>query len=98
MCLGVGSCGVGTAIARVEALGVRQLLGAFTTLWVLVGASPTGPTSNGQPDVEDFEGGEKGEELNEPSDLGEILACHYHYRSARGSKQNPPWYRPGNRR
>jgi hypothetical protein len=39
--------------ARVEALGVRYLLGAPTTMWVLVGASPTGSTSKGQPDVGD---------------------------------------------
>jgi hypothetical protein len=36
-------------------------------MWVLVGASPTGPISNGQLDVEDFKAGSMGEELNAPS-------------------------------
>jgi hypothetical protein len=34
----------------------------------LVGASPTGPTSNGQPDVEEFKAGSMGEELSAPSE------------------------------
>jgi hypothetical protein len=46
--------------ARVEAFGVRWLLGSPTTIWVLVDASPTDPTSNGQPNVEDLNGGQYG--------------------------------------
>jgi hypothetical protein len=45
-------------------LGVRYLLGAPTIMWVLVGASLTGPTSNGQPDVEDSEARNMREELS----------------------------------
>jgi hypothetical protein len=56
--------------SRVEALGVRWLLGAPTTMPVLVGASPTGSTSNGQPGVEDFKAGSMGEELSAPSGPG----------------------------
>jgi hypothetical protein len=37
-------------------------------MWVLESASPTGPTSNGQPDVEDFKAGSMREELNAPSE------------------------------
>jgi hypothetical protein len=59
-----------------EALGVRDLLGAPTTMWVLVGASPTGPTSNGQLDVEDLEAGSMGEKFGEPPEPGYILVCH----------------------
>jgi hypothetical protein len=51
-------------VVRGEALGVRKLLGAPTTMWVSEGASPAGPTSNGQPDVEDFDAGSMGEELS----------------------------------
>jgi hypothetical protein len=40
------------------------------TMWVLVGASPTGPTLNGQPDVEDLKAGNMGEELSAPSGPG----------------------------
>jgi hypothetical protein len=39
-------------------------------MWVLVGASPAGPTSKGHPDVEDFKAGRMGEELNAPSEPG----------------------------
>jgi hypothetical protein len=42
-------------------------------MWVLVGASPTGPISNGQPDVEDFKAGSMGEELSAPSEQGVIF-------------------------
>jgi hypothetical protein len=35
-------------------------------MWGSVGASPTGPTSNGQPDVEDYKAGSMGEELSAP--------------------------------
>jgi hypothetical protein len=34
------------------------------TMWVSVGASPTGPTSNGQPDVKDFKAGSMGKDLS----------------------------------
>jgi hypothetical protein len=44
-----------SSAARIEALGVKQLLGETSTVWVLVGASPTALTSNGQPGVEDFQ-------------------------------------------
>jgi hypothetical protein len=57
-----------SASARVEALGVKQLLGAPTIMWVLVGANPTGPTSNGQPDVEDLEAGSMGKEISKHSE------------------------------
>jgi hypothetical protein len=39
-------------------------------MWVLVGASPTGPTANGQPDVEHFKAGGMGEELSALSEPG----------------------------
>jgi hypothetical protein len=39
-------------------------------MWALVGASPTGPTSNGQPDREDFKAGSMGEEFDAPSESG----------------------------
>jgi hypothetical protein len=39
-------------------------------MWVLVGARPTGPTSNGQPDVEVFKAGNIGEKHSAPSKLG----------------------------
>jgi hypothetical protein len=58
------------AFARVEALRVRQLLGALTTMWVLVGASTTGHTSFGQSDVEDLEAGGMGEEHSAPQEPG----------------------------
>jgi hypothetical protein len=35
-------------------------------MWVSVGASPTGLTSNGQPDVEDFKADSMGEEFSAP--------------------------------
>jgi hypothetical protein len=44
-------------------------------MWVLVGASPTGPTSIGQPDVEDFKAGSTGEKLSAPSEPGCFKAC-----------------------
>jgi hypothetical protein len=56
--------------ARVEDIGVRQLLGAPTIMRILPGANPTGPTSSGQPDVEDLEAGSMGEELSEPTKPG----------------------------
>jgi hypothetical protein len=39
-------------------------------MWVVVGASPTGPTLNGQPDIEDFKAGNRGEKLSAPSEPG----------------------------
>jgi hypothetical protein len=39
-------------------------------MFVLVGASLTCPTSNGQPDVEDLEAGSMGEELSAPPQSG----------------------------
>jgi hypothetical protein len=39
-------------------------------MWILVGASRTGSTLNGQPDVEDFKVGSMGEELRAPSESG----------------------------
>jgi hypothetical protein len=39
-------------------------------MWVLVGANPTGPPSNGQPDVEDLKAGSMGGELSAPLELG----------------------------
>jgi hypothetical protein len=77
--------------ARVEALGVQHLLGAPTTMWFLVGASPTGPTLNGQPDVDDFKAGGMGWELCAPSEPGYCLACHCYVRSTRDTKKNLPW-------
>jgi hypothetical protein len=64
-------------------------------MWVLAGASPTGPASNGQPDVEDFKAGITGEELGAPSEPGYFLAGHCYYRSARGTK--PPLVTGGDR-
>jgi hypothetical protein len=60
-------------------------------MWVSVGASPTGPTSNGQPDVKDFKAGKVGEEHSAPSEPGLFLAGHCYYRSARGTKKDAPW-------
>jgi hypothetical protein len=39
-------------------------------MWVLVRASPTGPTSDRQTDVEDFKAGSMEEELSAPSEPG----------------------------
>jgi hypothetical protein len=58
---------------------------------VLTGASPTGPTSNGQPHVEDIMAYSMEEELSEPSEAGYFLAGHCYYRSARGTRKDPPW-------
>jgi hypothetical protein len=56
--------------ARVEALGVRELLGAPTTMWVSVGASPTDPTSELAAGRRDLEASCKGEELRAPPEQG----------------------------
>jgi hypothetical protein len=64
------------------------------TMWLLVGASPTGPTSIGQPDVEDLEAGSLEEELSAPTEPGSCLACHCYMCSTCGTKVTPP----GNRR
>jgi hypothetical protein len=61
-------------------------------MWVLVGASPTGPISNGQPDVEDFKAGSIEGELSAPSEPGRFLACHCYICSTRGTKKNLLWY------
>jgi hypothetical protein len=37
-------------------------------MWNFIGAIPRGPTSNGQPEVEDSEAGSMGEELGAPSE------------------------------
>jgi hypothetical protein len=58
-------------------------------MWVLVGASPTGPT-NGQQNVKDFKAGNMGEELSAPSERGQFFVCHCYYWSARGAKKNSP--------
>jgi hypothetical protein len=55
---------------RVEAQGVKYLLGAPTTIWVLVGASPTVPTLNVQPHIEDFKAVSTGEKLRAPLEPG----------------------------
>jgi hypothetical protein len=60
-------------------------------MWVLVGAHPTGPTSNGQPDVEDLVAAIMGKELSAPPELGLFLTCHCYTSSTRGTKENPPW-------
>jgi hypothetical protein len=60
-------------------------------MWVLVGASPTGPTSNGQPGTEDFKAGSTGEKPSAPLEPDEFKACAYHDRGARGTKKIPPW-------
>jgi hypothetical protein len=39
-------------------------------MWVLVGAGPTGPTSNGQPDVEESKARRRGAKLSVPSEPG----------------------------
>jgi hypothetical protein len=44
-------------------------------MWVLVGASPTGPTSNGQPDIEEVKAGSTGEKPSAPSKPGVVKAC-----------------------
>jgi hypothetical protein len=45
-------------------------------MWDLVGASPTGPTSIGQPDVEDLKAAIMGEELSAPPEPRYSLVCH----------------------
>jgi hypothetical protein len=47
-------------------------------MWVLVGASPTGPTLNGQPDIEDFKAGSMGECLAHPQNRGALRPAHYY--------------------
>jgi hypothetical protein len=60
-------------------------------MWVLEGASPTGPTFNGQPDVDDFKAGSTGEKLSAPSERGNSRHAHYHDIGERGTKKNLPW-------
>jgi hypothetical protein len=45
------------------------------TIWVLVGASPTGPTLNVQPGIEEFKAGSRGEKPSAPSEPGCFKAC-----------------------
>jgi hypothetical protein len=47
-------------------------------MWVLVGASPTGPTLNGQPDMEDFKAGSMRESLAHPQNRGALRPAHYY--------------------
>jgi hypothetical protein len=60
-------------------------------MWVLVGASPTGPTLNGQPDIEDFKANSTGEKPSAPSEPGSFKAAHYYGFSLRGTKNKPLW-------
>jgi hypothetical protein len=64
-------------------------------MWILVGASPTGPTSSGE-DVDFFSADSKGEELSAPSEAG-LLACHCYIRATRGTKMNFSLLRGGDR-
>jgi hypothetical protein len=60
----------------------------------LVGVSPTGPASNGQPDVEEFKTGFNGKELGAPSEPGNISPA-----TATGVVHvDPNRIPPGNRR
>jgi hypothetical protein len=84
---------LGTSSARVEALGVSMVLGAPTTTWML-GVSSTGPTSNGQPDVEDLKPGSMVEELSVTSEPGKVLA----FTATTVVHVEPKRLPPGNRR
>jgi hypothetical protein len=75
--------------ATFEALVVSQLLGAPTTMRVLVGECPTGLTSNGQL-VKNLDAGSKGEELSTTSEPGLFSACHCFTSSKRGTSKIPP--------
>jgi hypothetical protein len=79
---------VGGGVARVEAFGVRWLLEASTTMWVLESASPTGPTLNVQPDVEEMV--VQGRSLVHPENRVNSRPVHYYDVSVRGTKKNPP--------
>jgi hypothetical protein len=63
-------------------------------MWDLVGASPAGPISNGQPDVEVLEAGIIGERLSAAPEPGYFLACHCYASNTRKTKEKTP----GNRR
>jgi hypothetical protein len=49
-------------------------------MWVLVGASPTntGPTLNGQPDIEDLKAGRTVEKPSVPSESECLRPAHYY--------------------
>jgi hypothetical protein len=47
-------------------------------MWVLVGASPAGPTLNGQLDIEDFKAGGIGGSLAHPQNRGALRPAHYY--------------------
>jgi hypothetical protein len=61
-------------------------------MWDLVGASPTGPTSNGQPDVEDFKAGSMGEELGAPPDRVNFWPATATSVVHVEPKKKTPWY------
>jgi hypothetical protein len=46
-------------------------------MWVIVGASPTDPTLNGQPDIENLKAGSMGESLAHPQNRGASRPAHY---------------------
>jgi hypothetical protein len=81
----------GRFMIEVETLGVRQHLGAPTTMWGFLGASFAGPTWNRQPDVEDSKAGGMGEELSAPSGVNFACHCYCIGGSARGTKKRIPW-------
>jgi hypothetical protein len=79
--VGQGPGRIGYRVGSKLSEEVPSSLGAPTTIWVLIGASRTGPTSEGQPNVEDFEAGSMGGRgggggLSAPSGPGNFLACH----------------------
>jgi hypothetical protein len=78
-----------TLYSGFEALGVRQLLGAPTTMSVLVGASPTGPTSEWATGCRESQRWQYGEGAQSTLRTGVILAGHCYYRSKRGTKILP---------
>jgi hypothetical protein len=59
-------------------------------MWDLVGASPTGPTLNGQPDIEDFKAGFMGERLAHPQNRGALRPAHYYELVYLEPRKNPP--------
>jgi hypothetical protein len=63
----------------------------YRALHLLVGASHTGPTLNGQPDIKDFKAGSMGEKPSAPSEPGcfkvfALLRVKYTW----NQKKNPP--------
>jgi hypothetical protein len=55
-----------------------------------VGAIPTGPTLNGQPDIEGFKADSTGEKPSAPSEPGCLRPAHYYEFRIRGTNKNPP--------